>query len=87
MCLLSVNSDSNGELETTQSASSGRRPLAEQWRTAFHFWSLAALLCLVGPRVGSLIVLEFSLRAASAFITAGQVCATDFHGNSMYIIL
>ncbi|KAG7261902.1 hypothetical protein CRUP_026431 [Coryphaenoides rupestris] len=76
---LQACSDSNGEQESKQSASSGSRPLAAQWRTAFHFWSLAVLLCLVGPRVASLIVLEFSLRAASAWVTAGQDSSSKGH--------
>ncbi|KAK0135848.1 Transmembrane protein 82 [Merluccius polli] len=69
---LQACSDSDGDQEQTRRSSSGRRPLVEQWRTVFHFWSLAALLSLVGPRVSSLIVLEFCLRATSAWITAGQ---------------
>ena len=77
-----MNSDSDGDQEQKRRSSSGRRPLVEQWRAAFHFWTLAALLSLVGPRVSSLIVLEFCLRATSAWITAGQVRSADLHGNS-----
>ncbi|XP_071376874.1 transmembrane protein 82-like [Centroberyx affinis] len=47
------------------------RLLRERWRTVFQFWCLTALLSLVGSRVSSLIVLEFSLRAVSAWATAG----------------
>ncbi|KAM9813492.1 transmembrane protein 82-like [Neosynchiropus ocellatus] len=36
------------------------------WRAAVQFWSIALLLPVVGPRVSSLIVLEFCLRAVSA---------------------
>ena len=72
-----VNSDSDGGKDTTQKSSSGGRPLLEQWRTAIHFWCLAALLSQVGPRVSSLIILEFCLRGVSAGITAGQVRSTD----------
>uniref|UniRef100_A0A3Q3XSB0 Uncharacterized protein n=1 Tax=Mola mola TaxID=94237 RepID=A0A3Q3XSB0_MOLML len=38
--------------------------------TSLQFWSLAVLLSLVGSRVSSLIVLEFSLRAVSAWLSA-----------------
>ncbi|CAL8337076.1 unnamed protein product [Lota lota] len=69
---LQAYSDSDGEKDKTQRSSFGSRPLVEQWRTALHFWCLAALLSQVGPRVSSLIVLEFCLRAASAWITSGQ---------------
>ncbi|XP_056462258.1 transmembrane protein 82-like [Gadus chalcogrammus] len=69
---LQACSDSDGGKDKTQKSSSGGRPLLEQWRTAIHYWCLAALLSQVGPRVSSLIILEFCLRAASAGITAGQ---------------
>uniref|UniRef100_A0A673MAI1 Transmembrane protein 82-like n=1 Tax=Sinocyclocheilus rhinocerous TaxID=307959 RepID=A0A673MAI1_9TELE len=38
-----------------------------------QFWILTVLLSVVGSRVASLIVLEFSLRAISARITGGSV--------------
>ncbi|KAM3877786.1 transmembrane protein 82-like [Diretmus argenteus] len=52
------------------SSSAGRSPI-KHWRTAFQFWCLTVLLSLMGLRVSSLIVLEFSLRAVSSWITAG----------------
>ncbi|XP_076003455.1 transmembrane protein 82-like [Genypterus blacodes] len=45
--------------------------LRDNWRKAVQFWCLTALLSLVGQRVSSLIVLEFSLRAVSAWASAG----------------
>lgn len=39
--------------------------------SVLQFWFLTGLLSLVGPRVSSLVVLEFSLRAVAAWITAG----------------
>ncbi|CAL9704724.1 unnamed protein product [Knipowitschia caucasica] len=40
-----------------------------QWKSFLQFWSLALLLGLVGSRVSSLILLEFILRAVSAWGT------------------
>uniref|UniRef100_A0A672JDW4 Transmembrane protein 82 n=1 Tax=Salarias fasciatus TaxID=181472 RepID=A0A672JDW4_SALFA len=37
-------------------------PQKGSWRATLHFWCLAVLLSLVGSRVSSLVVLEFSLR-------------------------
>lgn len=48
-------------------------PLSRKWRSAGQFWCLVMLLSLVGPRVSSLIVLEFCLRAVSAWASAGLV--------------
>lgn len=48
-------------------------PLRRKWRSAGQFWCLVMLLSLVGPRVSSLIVLEFCLRAVSAWASAGLV--------------
>ncbi|XP_072308384.1 transmembrane protein 82 [Eucyclogobius newberryi] len=44
--------------------------LGGQWKAALQFWSLALLLALIGSRVSSLILLEFILRALSAWGTA-----------------
>nr|XP_020463406.1 transmembrane protein 82-like [Monopterus albus] len=41
------------------------------WRTTLQFWSLTVLLSLVGSRVSSLLVLEFAVRAVSAWASAG----------------
>uniref|UniRef100_A0A8C2Z9A4 Transmembrane protein 82 n=1 Tax=Cyclopterus lumpus TaxID=8103 RepID=A0A8C2Z9A4_CYCLU len=45
--------------------------LRGNWITVLQFWFLTGLLSLVGSRVSSLIVLEFSLRAVSAWASAG----------------
>lgn len=47
--------------------------LKSGWRATLQFWSLALLLSVVGSRVSSLIVLEFCLRAVSAWASAGLV--------------
>uniref|UniRef100_A0A665T5A6 Transmembrane protein 82 n=1 Tax=Echeneis naucrates TaxID=173247 RepID=A0A665T5A6_ECHNA len=39
------------------------------WKTTVQFWSLTLLLSAVGSRASSLIVLEFSLRAVSAWLS------------------
>lgn len=38
-----------------------------------HLPGLALILTLVGPRVASLVVLEFSLRAVSTLLSLGKV--------------
>lgn len=38
-----------------------------------QFLFLSVMLAVVGSRVASLVVLEFSLRAVSAWVTAGPV--------------
>ncbi|KAG7472728.1 hypothetical protein MATL_G00112020 [Megalops atlanticus] len=42
-----------------------------------QFWFLTGILTLVGSRVASLVVLEFSLRAISARVTAGPASSTQ----------
>ncbi|XP_044070162.1 transmembrane protein 82-like isoform X2 [Siniperca chuatsi] len=64
-------SDYESETEGKQRSSSLGNPLRGSWKTALQFWSLTVLLSLVGSRVSSLIVLEFSLRAVSAWASAG----------------
>lgn len=44
--------------------------VAGQWKASLQFWVLALVLALVGSRVSSLILLEFILRALSAWGTA-----------------
>lgn len=63
--------------ESKQRSSSPGNPLRGNWTTALQFWSLAILLSLVGSRVSSLIVLEFSLRAVSAWASAGLVSSSN----------
>uniref|UniRef100_A0A8C6SEK7 Transmembrane protein 82 n=1 Tax=Neogobius melanostomus TaxID=47308 RepID=A0A8C6SEK7_9GOBI len=41
--------------------------LGGQWKSSLQFWALALLLALVGSRVSSLILLEFILRALTAW--------------------
>ncbi|KAM4613303.1 transmembrane protein 82-like [Polymixia lowei] len=67
---LQTYSKSETENERKRRSPSAGSSLGGQWRTTFQFWSLAVLLSLVGSRVSSLIVLEFSLRAVFAWITA-----------------
>ncbi|KAM8867965.1 transmembrane protein 82-like [Synchiropus picturatus] len=57
-----------------------------KWRSAVQFWSVALLLPLVGPRVSSLIVLEFCLRAVSAKFSSRPVNA-DYDGNVELLLL
>ncbi|XP_053171494.1 transmembrane protein 82-like [Scomber japonicus] len=62
---------SDSEIESKQRSLSPSSLLRGNWGTTVQFWSLAVLLSLVGSRVSSLIVLEFSLRAVSAWVSAG----------------
>ncbi|XP_029286500.1 transmembrane protein 82-like [Cottoperca gobio] len=64
-------SDSDNETESKKSSSSPGNLLRGNWTTALQFWLLTVLLSLVGSRVSSLIVLEFTLRAVSTWLTAG----------------
>ncbi|XP_051272410.1 transmembrane protein 82-like [Dicentrarchus labrax] len=64
-------SDSESETESKPRSSSPDNPLRGNWKDVLQFWSLAVLLSLVGSRVSSLIVLEFSLRVVSAWVSAG----------------
>ncbi|XP_056131014.1 transmembrane protein 82-like [Lampris incognitus] len=63
--------DSGNDNERKQRSSSAGLLQERHWRTGLQFWCLTALLSLVGSRVSSLIVLEFSLRAVFAWVTAG----------------
>ncbi|CAG5981023.1 unnamed protein product [Menidia menidia] len=65
-----THSDSNTDNGSKQMLSSSGYSLRRNWRAAFQFWCLTFVLSLVGPRVCSLIVLEFSLRAISAWASA-----------------
>ncbi|XP_061543475.1 transmembrane protein 82-like [Phycodurus eques] len=60
----------DSETESKEKTLSSRSPLTSNWRLFVHFWALTGLLSLIGPRVSSLIVLEFSLRAISAWVSA-----------------
>lgn len=67
------HSDSETETESKQNSSSTGSRLRGNWTTSLQFWFLTVLLSLVGSRVSSLIVLEFSLRAVSSWATARLV--------------
>lgn len=78
-CLCKRNS------ESTQRSSSLVRV---SWKTTLQFWLLAVLLSLVGSRVSSLIVLEFCLRAVSAWGSAGLVSSeTHRKSTTQWIVL
>lgn len=55
--------------------------LGGQWKYSLQFWALALLLALVGSRVSSLILLEFTLRAMSAWGTA------ESHNTNLDLLL
>ncbi|XP_058486945.1 transmembrane protein 82-like [Solea solea] len=61
----------DSESEGKQSLSSTVSALEGKWRAVLQFWSLTLVLSVVGPRVSSLLVLEFSLRAVSSWTSAG----------------
>uniref|UniRef100_A0A4W5MV88 Transmembrane protein 82 n=1 Tax=Hucho hucho TaxID=62062 RepID=A0A4W5MV88_9TELE len=66
------NGDSKDKERSESSPAAGNRPLGGHGLSGvLQFWFLTGLLSLVGPRVSSLVVLEFSLRAVAAWITAG----------------
>ncbi|XP_015258118.1 transmembrane protein 82-like [Cyprinodon tularosa] len=64
-------SDSETQSGSKQRSSSSTNPLRRKWKAALQFWFLTGVLSLVGSRVSSLIVLEFSLRVVSALTLAG----------------
>nr|XP_046241221.1 transmembrane protein 82-like [Scatophagus argus] len=66
-----IQTHSDSDTEGKPRSSSPGNPLRGSWGTALQFWSVVTLLSLVGSRVSSLIVLEFSLRAVSAWASAG----------------
>ncbi|XP_019957241.2 transmembrane protein 82-like [Paralichthys olivaceus] len=72
---------SESETESKQRSSSPVNPLRGNWKTALQFWSLTLVLSLVGSRVSSIIVLEFSLRAVSSWASAG------LDGRGLYLLL
>ncbi|XP_029357476.1 transmembrane protein 82-like [Echeneis naucrates] len=72
------------EVETKKKSSSPTSPLRGNWKTTVQFWSLTLLLSAVGSRASSLIVLEFSLRAVSAWLSAGR--DADSRGLDLLLI-
>ncbi|XP_075967051.1 transmembrane protein 82-like [Anarhichas minor] len=81
--LIQTCSDSETETESKQSSFSAGNLLRGNWITVLQFWFLTVLLSLVGLRVSSLIVLEFSLRAVSAWASAGL----DAKGRGLDLLL
>ncbi|KAM9361279.1 transmembrane protein 82-like [Symphorus nematophorus] len=73
----------SSESETESKQKSSSPPLRWNWRTSVQFWLLVVLLSLVGLRVSALIVLEFSLRAVSAWTSAGL----DANGRGLDLLL
>ncbi|XP_029946878.1 transmembrane protein 82-like [Salarias fasciatus] len=69
--LIQTCSDSQGETESKRRLSTAAGPQKGSWRATLHFWCLAVLLSLVGSRVSSLVVLEFSLRVVFACASEG----------------
>ncbi|XP_034542243.1 transmembrane protein 82-like [Notolabrus celidotus] len=76
-------SDSETETKGKPRSSSPGTDVSRDWRSTLQLWSLAVLLSLVGSRVSSLIVLEFSLRAVSAWVSAGL----DANGRGLDLLL
>lgn len=74
--IFSPHSDSGSETDSKQRSSSPSNVLRGNWKTSLQFWSLVVILSLVGSRVSSLIVLEFSLRAVSAWASSGLVSSS-----------
>uniref|UniRef100_A0A3B3UKC7 Transmembrane protein 82 n=1 Tax=Poecilia latipinna TaxID=48699 RepID=A0A3B3UKC7_9TELE len=70
---IQVCSDPDTQSRDRWMSSSFRNPLRRRWRAVVQFWFLTGVLSLVGCRVSSLIVLEFSLRAVSALTSTGQL--------------
>ncbi|XP_040058926.1 transmembrane protein 82 [Gasterosteus aculeatus] len=69
--LIETCRDSETKTESKPSLFSLGNLLRRNCIKALQFWFLTVLLSLVGSRVSSLIVLEFSLRAVSAWASAG----------------
>ncbi|XP_056292686.1 transmembrane protein 82-like [Pseudoliparis swirei] len=81
--LIETCSDYETEPESKQKSFSASNLLRGNWITVLQFWFLTVLLSLVGSRVSSLIVLEFSLRAVSAWASAGL----DAKGRGLDLLL
>jgi len=77
-------SESKSENGTKQSSPSTIALLGEQWKTSLQFWCLTTLFAMVGSRVSSLLVLEFSLRVVSAWMTTPR--DDPGRGNLMLLI-
>jgi len=60
--------------------------VGDPWKTFIQFWCLTALLSMVGSRVSSLLVLEFTLRVVSAWMTTVQDDPDSGRGNRLLLI-
>lgn len=69
LCLHPLCPHSNPEWRLEKERLQARWALLE----SVHLPGLALILTLVGPRVASLVVLEFSLRAVSTLLSLGKV--------------
>lgn len=74
-------SENDSESSKVKSSSLLVRGLGGQWKSSLQFWALALLLALIGSRVSSLILLEFILRALSAWGTA------ESHNSNLDLLL
>lgn len=73
----------NGQKQRSPSAGG---LVGEHWKTSLQFWCLTALLSMVGSRVSSLLVLEFSLRVVSAWMTTVRDDPGSGRGNRLLLI-
>ncbi|AWP02815.1 putative transmembrane protein 82-like [Scophthalmus maximus] len=78
-----IQTCSDSETESKQRSPSPVSPPRLNWRAALQFWYLTFVLSLVGSRVASLLVLEFSLRAVSSWVSAGL----DANGRGPTLLL
>ena len=70
---LSTSNSWSDKDESSQRTSSHQRGTKRGFAAMLQFFFVTGMLAVVGSRVASLVVLEFSLRAASGWITAGPV--------------
>ncbi|KAM9408201.1 transmembrane protein 82-like [Pholidichthys leucotaenia] len=76
-------SDSENNSGSRQTSSQPADSLLGKLKSGLQFWSVTVLLSMVGSRVSSLIVLEFSLRAVSAWMSPG----TEHGGRGLDLLL
>ncbi|NXA00374.1 TMM82 protein, partial [Nesospiza acunhae] len=75
---LYIQCANNPERQAEKEAMAARRPLLEPLQVLV----LTAVLALVGSRVAALVVLEFSLRAASTILSLGK----GAHSSQLYLL-
>lgn len=71
-CLF-FTSTSHSRSEKDVSSQSHQSGTKRGFAGMLHFFFVTGILAIVGSRVASLVVLEFSLRAISGWVTAGPV--------------